>query len=76
LKPNTHQNWNIFAALHDAIKEKALNELRFAKCASCGRLTPYRLKFTTGNSVKCKKCGNLIRLDVMDGHDDLMSEHV
>ncbi|MEM3626591.1 MAG: hypothetical protein QXZ25_01020 [Candidatus Bathyarchaeia archaeon] len=76
MKSNIPQNWNIFTALHDAIREKALNQLRFAKCTFCGRLTPYRLKFTTENTVRCKKCGNLIQLDVGDKYNGHMDGHI
>jgi len=61
------QKWSIFSALYDVINEKALKQLRFAKCCACGLLTPYRLKFVADNTVKCKKCGTSINLD--NGHN-------
>jgi ribosomal protein L32 len=56
------QNRSIFSALYDVMREKALKQLNFAKCPSCGLFTPYRLKNVEGNAVKCKKCGSMIQL--------------
>jgi formylmethanofuran dehydrogenase subunit E len=57
---------NIFGFLHDAMKEKALKKLRFAKCDKCGLFTPYRLKHVTNNTVICKKCGASIKLNIKE----------
>lgn len=57
-----YQRISIFTALHDVMREKALNELRFAKCADCGRYTPYRLKNLADKVVVCKKCGSPISI--------------
>jgi len=62
VNPNITQNWSIFSALHDAIKERALKKLRFAKCPECRLLTPYRLKALESNGLRCKKCGAAIQL--------------
>ncbi|MCW4034498.1 MAG: hypothetical protein NWF03_03960 [Candidatus Bathyarchaeota archaeon] len=56
---------NIFSALHEAITQKDKNELKFAKCDKCGRLTPYRLRNLKDGSLKCKKCGKHILLSSM-----------
>lgn len=63
LNSTTTSKFNIFAALHEVMKEKAFNQLRFAKCEECGLFTPYRLKHITDNTLKCKKCGTLIQLN-------------
>jgi tRNA(Ile2) C34 agmatinyltransferase TiaS len=62
VNPNITQNWSIFSALHDVIKERALKRLRFAECPTCRLLTPYRLKSLEGNGLRCKKCGTTIQL--------------
>ncbi|MGB9841963.1 MAG: hypothetical protein ACPLKZ_04470 [Candidatus Bathyarchaeales archaeon] len=59
---NKYQRISIFTALHDVMREKALNELRFAKCGDCGRYTPYRLKNLADKVVVCKQCGNSISI--------------
>ena len=55
-----HQNASIFQALHEVMKQKELNKLRFAKCFECKRFTPFKLKFVKKNFIQSKKCGNLI----------------
>ncbi|MEM2108413.1 MAG: hypothetical protein QXL10_03915 [Candidatus Bathyarchaeia archaeon] len=62
IRPNMTQQWSIFSALHDAIRDKELKKLRFAHCSNCQLYTPYRLKFVSGNKVQCKKCGSTIHL--------------
>lgn len=62
LDSNKYQRISIFTALHDVMREKALNELRFARCADCGLYTPYRLKNLTDKIVICKKCGSSISI--------------
>ncbi|MGB9915574.1 MAG: hypothetical protein ACPLIG_08705 [Candidatus Bathyarchaeales archaeon] len=57
-----YQRISIFTALHDVMREKALNELRFAKCAGCGLYTPYKLKNVAKKTVRCKKCGSSIKV--------------
>jgi len=59
---NMTQNWSIFSALHDIIKERALRKLRFAECPACRLFTPYRLKLLDENGLRCKKCGTPIQL--------------
>lgn len=57
------QNYNIFNALHGALREKERRRLRFAKCPECGRVTPYKLRSLELTTVRCKRCETSIPID-------------
>jgi len=54
--PNIKRDWTIFTSLYEAVKEREFEKLRLAKCAKCGRATPYRLKSLGITSLRCRRC--------------------
>jgi formylmethanofuran dehydrogenase subunit E len=57
------QEYTIFSALLDNIRDREHKKLRFAKCLECGRLTPYRRESVESSTVICKKCESPISVD-------------
>ena len=54
------QEYTIFSAVLENIRDKSRDKLRFAKCLNCGRLTPYTLKSVDNSEISCKSCKNQI----------------
>jgi transcription elongation factor Elf1 len=50
-------------SLYDAMREKELKKLRFAKCPVCNKLNSYRLSSLGEAELHCKSCGAEIRVE-------------
>jgi len=63
VKDAVSQEYTIFSALLDNIRDREHRKLRFAKCLECGRLTPYRLVSVESSTVICGRCESSISVD-------------
>jgi uncharacterized paraquat-inducible protein A len=62
VKDAVTQEYTIFSALLDNIRDREHKKLRFAKCLECGCLTSYRLE-SVSSTVICKRCESPISVD-------------
>ena len=62
MKDAVTQEYTIFSALLDNIRDREHKKLRFAKCLECGRLNHYRRE-AVSSTVICKKCESPISVD-------------
>ena len=60
MKQEEMQEYTIFSAVLENIRDKSRGKLRFAKCLNCGRLTSYTLKSIENSEITCKRCKNAI----------------
>ena len=60
MKQKGMQEYTIFSAVLENIRDKSRKKIRFAKCLNCSRLTPYTLKSLKNSKITCKRCKNAI----------------
>ena len=59
----TSSNNGYMWSLYDAMREKEMTKLRFAKCPACNKANVYRLSSLGDAELHCKSCKTLIEVE-------------